>query len=114
LTDGGPVFQAIWISDLMRLNSKIGMKFIRDEAFAPSLPIRAYLEAAARLGKIVEEPALLTLPLTGSVVRLKQPETIPIVQRIFDQQCRENPELEAYRGRTVYDDYFLSGLAESM
>ncbi|MDK4711588.1 DUF2958 domain-containing protein [Rhizobium sp. CNPSo 4039] len=105
LDDGKPVFQPVWVSDLMRLDTKIGMKLVRDQAFAAAMPISAYIEAAALTGRIVDEDEIRILPLSGNVPRLRLPEPAPTVQRIFDHQCREHPELEQLRSRTIYEDY---------
>ncbi len=105
LDDGKPVFQPVWVSDLMRLDAKIGLKLVLDETFAPAMPISAYIGAAALTGRIVEEEEMSILPLTGNVPRLRLPEPAPTVQRIFDHQCREHPELEQLRARTIYEDY---------
>lgn len=107
LDDGKPVFQPVWVSDLMRLDAKIGLKLVRDATFAPVMPISVYIEAAALTGRIVEEDEMSILPLTGNVPRLRFPEPAPTVQRIFDHQCREHPGLEHLRGRTIYEDYGL-------
>ncbi|ARO31285.1 hypothetical protein NXC14_CH03381 [Rhizobium sp. NXC14] len=107
LNDGKPVFQPVWISDLLRLDAKIGLRLVRDESFAPTLPISSYLEAAALTGRIADERELNILPLTGNVPRLRLPEPAPTVLRIFDWQCRQQPELEQLRGRTIYEDYGL-------
>lgn len=107
LDDGKPVFQAVWVSDLMRLDAKIGLKLVRDETFVPAMPISAYIEAAALTGRITDEDEISILPLTGNVPRLRLPEPAPTVQRIFDHQCRKYPELEQLRGRTIYEDYGL-------
>jgi hypothetical protein len=53
LSAGGPVFQPIWIADLMQLNSLIGLRLIRDAAFAASFPIDVYTDAAFTLGRVV-------------------------------------------------------------
>ncbi len=105
LTDGGPVFQPLWISDIMALRPMLGIDLVRDQTFAPTLPISAYLEAAAMTGRIVEEPELAGLPLTGHVPLLATPPSSKAVRSVFDQACRENPALEALRGLTIYDDY---------
>jgi hypothetical protein len=105
LDNGRPVFQPVWVSDLLRLDAKIGMRLALDETFAPTMPIGSYIEAAALTGRIVEEDELSILPLTGNVPRLRSPEPSPTVQRIFDHQCRKYPELEKLRGRTIYEDY---------
>lgn len=105
LDDGKPVFQPVWISDLLRLDAKIGIKLVRDKAFAPNMPISAYIEAAALTGRIVNEDEIGILPLTGSVPRLRLPDPAPTVQRIFDHQCRKHPELQQLRGRTIFEDY---------
>ncbi|MCZ7890070.1 DUF2958 domain-containing protein [Agrobacterium salinitolerans] len=105
LTDGGPVFQPLWISDIMALRPMLGIDLVRDQTFAPTLPTSAYLEAAAITGRIVEEPELACLSLKGDVPRLVTSPSSKAVRSIFDQACRENPALEALRGVTVYDDY---------
>ncbi|MEY9563926.1 DUF2958 domain-containing protein [Sinorhizobium fredii] len=105
LTDGGPVFQPLWISDIMALRPMLGIDLVRDQTFAPTLPISAYLEAAAMTGRIVEELELSSLPLTGSIPRLATQPSSKAVRSVFDQACRENPALEALRRLTIYDDY---------
>ncbi|ANM18234.1 hypothetical protein AMK06_CH03360 [Rhizobium sp. N541] len=105
LNNGRPVFQAVWVSDLLRLDAKIGMRLVRDESFAPIMPIGAYIETAALLGQIAGEDEISILPLTGNVPRLRLPEPAATVQRIFDHQCRRYRALEQLRGRTIYEDY---------
>ncbi|MBB5042621.1 DUF2958 domain-containing protein [Shinella fusca] len=105
LTDGGPVFQPLWISDIMALRPMLGIELFHDEAFSATMPISAYIEAAAITGRIVEEPELSALPLTGDVSRLATQPSSKAVRSVFDQACRENPALEALRGLTIYDDY---------
>ncbi|WP_194291235.1 DUF2958 domain-containing protein [Agrobacterium tumefaciens] len=105
LTDGGPVFQPLWISDIMALRPMLGIDLVRDQTFAPTLPISIYLEAAAMTGRIVEEREFSALPLTGNVSRLATQPSSKAVRSVFDQACRENPALEALRGLTIYDDY---------
>lgn len=107
LSDGGPVFQPLWISDIMALRPMLGIEFIRDETFSASMPISAYLEAAAMTGGIVEEPELADLPLTGNVSRLAAPPSSKAVASVFDQARREHPALAGLRSRTIYDDYLL-------
>lgn len=106
LSDGRPVFQPLWISDIMALRPMLGIELVRDEAFSTTMPISAYLEAAAMTGRIVEEPELFGLQFTGSIPRLTPPSSNAVLG-IFDQQCRENPALERLRNRTIYDDYGL-------
>lgn len=101
----GPVFQPVWISALMRLNAMIGLRLVRDAAFAPTMPISGYIKAAAKTGKIVNETELPTFPVAGTADKLPAPEPIALVQEIFDAQCRKNPILKQIRGRTIYDDY---------
>lgn len=48
LTDGGPVFQPLWISDIMAFRPMLGIELVRGEAFSATMPISAYLEAALR------------------------------------------------------------------
>lgn len=105
LTDGGPVFQSLWVSDIMALRPMLGIELVRDETFSATMPISAYLEAAAMTGRIVEEPELSSLPLTGHVSRLITPSSSKAVVSIFDQACRENPMMAKLGGRTIYDDY---------
>lgn len=105
LTDGGPVFQSLWVSDIMALRPMLGIKLARDETFSATMPISAYLEAAAKTGRIVEEPELSGLPLTGTIPRLATPPSSKAVQSIFNQQCLENSALEKLRDRTIYENY---------
>lgn len=105
LSDGGPVFQPLWISDIMALRPMLGIKLIRDETFSASMPVNAYLEATAMTGRIVEEPELSGLPLTGTIPRLATPPSSKAIQSIFNQQCLENSALEKLRDRTIYEDY---------
>lgn len=107
LTDGGPVFQPLWISDIMALRPMLGIELVRDETFSATMPISAYLEAAAMTGRIVEEPELSGLPLTGHVSRLVTLPSSKAVASVFDQACRENPALEKLRERSIYMDYEL-------
>ncbi|MEB3047681.1 DUF2958 domain-containing protein [Rhizobium mulingense] len=107
LTDGPPVFQSLWISDIMALRPMLGIDLVRDEAFTATLPISAYLEATAMTGRIVGEPELSGLPLTGKTPSLATPSSSKVVRSVFDQQCRENPTLEKLRNRTIYDDYLF-------
>lgn len=105
LTDGGPVFQPLWISDIMALRPMLGIELVRDEAFSATMPISAYLEAAAITGRIVEEPELAELPLTGKTPILATPSSSKAVASVFDQACRENPAMAKLRSRTIYEDY---------
>lgn len=105
LSDGRPVFQPVWISDIMALRPVLGIEFVRDETFSASMPISAYLEAAAMTGGIVEEPELAELPLTGNVPRLAAPPSSKAVASVFDQARRENPAMATLRGRMIYEDY---------
>lgn len=105
LTDGVPVFQPLWISDIMALRPMLGIDLVRDETFSPTMPICAYLEAAAMTGRIVVEPELSGLPLTENVPRLATPPSSKAVRSVFDQACRENSELASLRDRTIYEDY---------
>lgn len=107
LTDGGPVFQPLWISDIMALRPMLGIELVRDEALSATMPISAYLEAAAMTGRIVEEPELAELPLSGHVPQLAIPPSSKAVANVFDQARRENPAMATLRGRTIYDDYKL-------
>ena len=109
LADGGPVFQPLWISDIMALRPMLGIDLVRDETFAPTLSISMYLEAAAMTGRIVDGPELSDLPLTGNAPLLSTPPSSKAVRNIFDQQCRENPVLERLRKRTIYHDYGVQG-----
>lgn len=109
LSDGGPVFQPLWISDIMALRPMLGIELVRDEAFSATMPISAYLEAAAMTGRIIDELELSGLPLTGSIPRLATPPSSKAVRSIFDQQCRENSALENLRERSIYDDYGILG-----
>ena len=105
LSDGGPVFQPLWISDIMALRPMLGTELVRDETFSASMPISAYLEAAAMTGRIVEEQELSALPLTGHVPRLLTSSASKAVASVFDQACQENPTMAKLRGRRIDDDY---------
>ncbi|MFB0692143.1 DUF2958 domain-containing protein [Agrobacterium pusense] len=108
LTNGGPVFQPIWISDIMALRPMFGIDLVRDDTFSPTMPICAYLEAAAMTGRIVEEPELSGFPLTENVPRLAIPPSSKAVRSIFDQACRESPALEQLRTVSISDHYKLT------
>jgi hypothetical protein len=105
LTDGGPVFQPLWISDIMALRPMLGIGLVRDETFMATMPISTYLEAAGTHGRIMEEPELSNMSLTGKVTPLAVPPPSSAVADIFEQECRRNPALAAYRSRSVYADY---------
>jgi len=115
LSDGGPVFQPLWISDIMALRPMLGTELVRDETFSASMPISAYLEAAAMTGRIVEEPEFADLSLTGNVSQLTvPPPSSKAVFSIFDQACRENPNMAVLRDRAIYNDYaFSAGTART-
>jgi Protein of unknown function (DUF2958) len=110
LTEAGPVFQPVWVADLFRLKPMIGLNLARDETFQPTQPISAYLEAAAMTGRLASDAELSKLPLTGIAPRLVSPTSTKTTQRIFEDQCRKNPELSAMVGRTIYEDYTLSAV----
>lgn len=114
LTDGAPVFQPLWASDIMALRPMLGIELVRDETFSATTPISAYLEAAAKTGQIVDEPELCHLPLTGSIPRLAAPPTSKAVRSIFDQASRENSTMEKLRGRTIYEDYSFPAATEKV
>jgi len=105
LTDAGPVFQPIWVADLLRLKPLIGLNLVRDDTFSPTMPISAYLEAAAMTGRVVNGTELSKLSLTGIVPRLASPMPTRTTQRIFEDQCRKNPALSVLAGRLIYEDY---------
>lgn len=105
LTDGGPVFQPLWISDIMALRPMLGVELVRDEKFSSTMPISAYLEAAAMTGRIVKERELADLPLKGYVSPLVTPAPQKTAFSIFGQASGGNPVLEKLREQTVYDDY---------
>ncbi len=107
LTDSGPVFQPLWISDIMALRPMLGIELVRDETFTASLPISTYLRAAAMAGRIVEEPELSGLDLTNMAPRLPVLPPARVISRIFDAECRGNPALDKLRGRSIYMDYQL-------
>ncbi|PYE37659.1 hypothetical protein C8J37_101938 [Rhizobium sp. PP-WC-1G-195] len=108
LTDGGPVFQPMWISDIMALRPMLGIELVRNDTFSATMPVSAYLEAAAITGRIVEEPELVVLPLTGNVPRPATPPSSKAVHAMFDQACRENPVLEEARNLTILDAYLFA------
>lgn len=105
IADGKPVFQPLWISDIMALRPMLGLEFVRDETFTATLPISTYIKAAAKTGRILDTPELSELDLSNTVPSLPSPQPSPVISRIFDQQCREHPQMEQLRGRTIYEDY---------
>lgn len=110
LTDAGPLFQPLWISDIMALRPLLGIELVRDEAFSATIPISAHLEAAARTGRIVDQEELSDMPSTGNIPRLATPPASKATQCILDQQCRASPAFEMLRGRSIYADYLLSSM----
>ncbi len=114
LGDGGPVFQPVWISDIMALRPMLSIELVRDEAFTPVMPISAYLEAATMTSRIVEEPELSGLPLIGNTQQLVTPASSKAVRSVFNQQCREHPQMERFRERTIYADYSFQTATEKV
>jgi len=112
LTDGKPVFQPLWVSDIMALRPMLGIDLVRDETYTATLPISNYIKAAAKTGRIVDAPELSELDLSSVVPMLPSPQPTRVVSRIFDQQCRGNPQMEQLRGRTIYEDYSFQTCAE--
>lgn len=110
LADGGPVFQPLWISDIMALRPMLGIGLARDPSFTATMPISAYLEAAEAHGRIVEEPELVSMPLVGKITPLAVPPSSRSVAAIFQQECHHNPALAKLRGRLIYEDYALPGM----
>ncbi|MBP2461834.1 MULTISPECIES: DUF2958 domain-containing protein [unclassified Rhizobium] len=111
LTDGGPVFQPLWIADILALRPMLGIELVRDQEFAPTLPISAYLGAAAMTGRVVDGPELFELPLTRGIAKLRSPPPSKAGRSMFDQACRQYPALEMLRGMTIDEDYlFLTEL----
>lgn len=107
LTDGEPVFQPLWISDIMALRPMRGIGLVRDDTFSASMPVSTYLEAAGTHGRIVEEPELSSMPLTGNVTPLVVPPSSRSVAAIFQQECHHNPAMAKLRERSIYDDYLF-------
>ncbi|MBB4347019.1 DUF2958 domain-containing protein [Aliirhizobium cellulosilyticum] len=105
LSSIGPVFEPIWIADLMRLNSMIGLRLVRDSRFKTEAPIRTYLAAASKAGRIITGPELQKSDDGAITEKLQQPKAIPVVERIFEVECRERPLFRQMGGRTIYDDY---------
>lgn len=103
--NGMPMFQALWVSDIMALRPLFGIALVRDASFSASMPIGAYLEAAAATGRIVLEPELADVPLIGSNAQLLLPEPSKYAVRIFEQQCAGHATMEAIRHRSIYEDY---------
>lgn len=108
LSDGKPLFQTVWIVDLLRLRAKVGIGLMPDPVFSPAFPISAYLEAASMTGRIVEDAELAQLSLTGAVSKIPLPPVSDIRQRLLDWQSASNPDLKKHLKRTIYDDYFPS------
>lgn len=107
LTEGGPVFQPLWISDIMALRPMLDIGLVRDDTFSASMPISTYLEAAGIHGQIVDEAELLSMSLNGSVAPLPVPPSSRSVAAIFQQECHHNPALAKLQGRSIYEDYAL-------
>jgi len=107
LTDGGPVFQPLWTSDIMALRPMLGIELVQDDTFAPTMPISAYIEAAAMSEKIVDEPEVCEFPLKGVASRLALPPSSKAVASIFDQACREHQAIACLKSCLIYDDYSL-------
>ncbi len=105
LTDGGPMFQPLWISDIIALRPMLGIELVRDETFSATVPISMYLEAAAMTGRLVDELELVGSRVTRNIPRLAAPPSSKAIRSVFDQQCQENSVLEMLRNRTIYDDY---------
>ena len=110
LTDGVSMFQPLWLSDIMALRPMLGIGLVRDDTFSASMPISAYLEAAGTHGRIVEEPELSSMSLTGTVMPLAAPPPSRSVAAIFQQECHHNPALAKLQGRSIYDDYSFARL----
>lgn len=106
LADGMPVFQPLWIPDIMALRPMLGIELVHDETFTVAFPISEYIRGAAKTGRIVDGPELAKLDASsGTRSWLPSPQPTPVVSRIFDQKCREYPEMAQLRGRMIYEDY---------
>ncbi len=108
LADCGPVFQSLWIADIMALRPMLGIDLVRDEKFSTSIPISSYIRAAAKTGRIVDEKELLELDLSLALPSLPLLGPTAAISRIFDRQCIDHPQLQQLRGRTLYEDYSFS------
>ncbi|HEV7435060.1 MAG TPA: DUF2958 domain-containing protein [Pseudorhizobium sp.] len=109
LNEGGPAFQVLWIADIMALRPMLGIELVRDETFSTTLPISAFLDAAATKGRVVDEPELSRSRLTCNTARLPVPPASKAAHAIFNQAFRDDPNLQILRGNTIYDDYALPG-----
>ena len=89
----------------MALRPMLGIGLVRDDTFSASMPISTYLEAAGTHGRIVEEPELSSMSLTGTVMPLAVPPSSRSVAAIFQQECHHNPALAKLQGRSVFEDY---------
>lgn len=107
LTDGQPVFQPLWTSDIMALRPMLGIGLVRDNTFSASMPISTYLEAAGTHGRLVEDPELSSMPLSGTITPLAVPPSSRSVATIFQQECHHNAALAKLQGRSIYEDYAL-------
>lgn len=107
LSKGGPVFQPLWISDIMALRPRHGIDIVLDETFTAASPISLYINAAAKTGLIVDPRELPELDLSDTAKPLALPRPAPTVSRIFEQQSCQYLQLKQLRGRTIYDDYSL-------
>lgn len=104
----GPVFQPIWIADIMRLKTMLGLRLIRDTHFQPALPISCYIEAAGRTGRILDGVELSRFSFRETRPRLPIPEPSATVRKLFEAQFRGHPLCSQLRDITVYDDLFSS------
>jgi hypothetical protein len=105
LSGVGPVFHPIWIADLMRLNSMIGLRLVRDSSFKPRCSIHDYLTAASSGGALS-----LVAPERCSVSAMTR-LPVPLIGRqleiIRDEYCLRQAIPDPIRARTIYDDYGL-------
>ncbi|ANV23569.1 DUF2958 domain-containing protein [Agrobacterium pusense] len=102
----GPVYQPIWIADIMRLNTMLGLRFVRDTHFQPALPISCYIEAAGRIGRILDGAELSRFPFREPRPRLLIPEPSATLRKLFDAQFRDHPLRGRLRDFTVYEELF--------
>lgn len=106
LSSVGPVYQPIWIADIMRLNTMLGLRLDRDTRFQPTLPISCFIEAAGRTGRMLDGVQLARFAFSESRPRLPIPAPCSIVRKLFEAQFPGHPLRSQLCDITIYADLF--------
>ncbi|PZU19393.1 MAG: hypothetical protein DI589_21410 [Shinella sp.] len=104
ISDGGPVFQSLWIADLLRLRSKIGIDLIPDADFSLQMPINTYRAISTKTGKIPDEAELSGADVDGNIPLLSSPPAAPSTRKVIDWYDAQKTDIEPQRKRVVYED----------